>query len=65
MEEIQDLSDAFASKRLSPDNFPSNTEWLLTVEITGICLLLFGVGERLPPQEQAHETEGVPGAATA
>jgi molybdopterin-containing oxidoreductase family membrane subunit len=49
-EEIAGLSAAIASPRLSTQYFPSLAEWMLTVGIVGIGLLLFGLGEKLLPR---------------
>ena len=56
-EEIAGLSAAISSPRLSTEYFPSLAEWMLTVGIVGIGLLLFGLGEKLLPRtedEVAH-----------
>jgi molybdopterin-containing oxidoreductase family membrane subunit len=52
VEEIQGLSEAVASARVSAHYLPSVSEWLLTAGIIGLGLLLFGVGEKLLPMEQ-------------
>jgi len=51
-EEIRGLSEAIASARLTTSYFPSVTEWLLTVGVVGLGLLLFGFGELLLPKEK-------------
>jgi molybdopterin-containing oxidoreductase family membrane subunit len=50
-EEIQGLSRAFASARMTTHYVPSLSEWLVTLGIVGLGLLLFGIGERLLPEE--------------
>lgn len=52
VEEIKGISHAIASSRLSADYFPSVTEFLLTVGVFGIGLLLFGFGENYLPAEK-------------
>ncbi|HUP15650.1 MAG TPA: NrfD/PsrC family molybdoenzyme membrane anchor subunit [Acidimicrobiia bacterium] len=51
-EEIVGLSDAISSPRLSPEYFPSLSEWALTAGIVGLGLLLFGLGETLLPSQK-------------
>jgi protein NrfD len=53
-EEIRGLSAAVASARISTNYVPSSTEWLVTVGIVGLGLLLFGFGEMLMPKEVDH-----------
>jgi len=53
-EEIRGLSAAFASARISTNYAPSSTEWLVTIGIVGLGLLLFGFGEMLMPKEVDH-----------
>jgi Ni/Fe-hydrogenase subunit HybB-like protein len=66
-EEIQGLSRAIASARLTTHYVPSLTEWLVTVGVVGFGLLLFGFGELLLPKEPAAPVtvpvfgEGQPG----
>ena len=50
-EEIHGLSRAFASARMTTHYVPSLSEWLVTLGIVGLGLLLFGIGERLLPEE--------------
>jgi molybdopterin-containing oxidoreductase family membrane subunit len=50
-EEIQGLSRAFASARLTTHYVPSPSEWLVTLGVVGLGLLLFGLGEYLLPEE--------------
>jgi molybdopterin-containing oxidoreductase family membrane subunit len=52
-EEIRGLSQAIASARMTTLYVPSMTEWLLTIGVVGLGLLLFGFGELLLPKE--HE----------
>jgi len=59
-EEIQGISRAISSPRMSAQYFPSLSEWLLTLGIVGLGLLLFGLGEWLLPTEGT----GTPGAPT-
>ena len=58
--EIKGLSDAVASPRVSTQYFPSLMEWLVTMSIVGLGMLLFGLGEHLLPAE----TTGAPDLAT-
>jgi len=51
VEEIKGLDDAIASVRVSTDYFPSLMEWLVTMFIVGVGMLLFGLGEKLLPRE--------------
>lgn len=56
-EELKGLSEAVASPRMSASYFPSMSEWLLTANVVGFGLLLFGFGEVLLPhhrEEVAH-----------
>jgi molybdopterin-containing oxidoreductase family membrane subunit len=50
-EEIRGISQAVASARMSTHYFPSITEWLVTIGVVGLGLLLFGFGELLLPRE--------------
>lgn len=52
-EEIRGLSHAIASTRMTTLYVPSITEWLLTIGVVGLGLLLFGLGELLLPKEEA------------
>jgi len=58
-EQVKGLSDAFTSDRLSTDYVPSVMEWLFSVGIVGIGLVLFGVGEWLLPREHESAPEEV------
>jgi molybdopterin-containing oxidoreductase family membrane subunit len=61
-EEIHGLSRAFASARMTTHYVPSLSEWLVTLGIVGLGLLLFGIGERLLPEETgARPAAPVPG----
>lgn len=51
-EEIRGLSAAIASARMTTYYVPSASEWLVTVGIVGLGLLLFGFGELLLPKEK-------------
>lgn len=53
VEEIRGLSGAFASPRMTTFYVPSITEWLLTIGVVGLGMLLFGFGEWLLPKD--HE----------
>lgn len=53
VEEIEGITRAIASDRITTDYFPSISEWLLTAGVVGLGLLLFGLGEILLPRE--HE----------
>jgi protein NrfD len=50
-EEIRGLSRAFASARMTTHYVPSLSEWLVTLGVVGLGLLLFGFGEFLLPKE--------------
>ncbi len=52
-EEIRGLSRAFASARMTSNYFPSAGEWLLTLGVVGLGLLLFGLGELFLPKEES------------
>jgi molybdopterin-containing oxidoreductase family membrane subunit len=54
MEEVGGLTRAITSPRITTHYFPSLTEWLLSVGIVGIGLLLFGLGEQLLPPEHGE-----------
>jgi molybdopterin-containing oxidoreductase family membrane subunit len=56
VEEVRGISAAFASARLSTSYFPSLTEWLVSIGIAGLGLLLFGLGEMLMPEEPDDKT---------
>ena len=58
-EEIQGLTDAVDSRRISTQYFPSLMEWSVTLGIVGLGLLLFGLGEYLLPIE-SEEASHVP-----
>jgi molybdopterin-containing oxidoreductase family membrane subunit len=51
VEEVRGLSQAIASARMTTNYFPSATEWLVTLGVVGLGLLLFGFGELLLPKE--------------
>jgi molybdopterin-containing oxidoreductase family membrane subunit len=55
VEEIRGLAEAVSTPRMSADYFLSPMEWLLTVGISGLGMLLFGLGERLLPKLQTEE----------
>ncbi len=55
-EEIRGISQAIASARMTTYYVPSATEWLVTLGVVGLGLLLFGFGELLLPKE--HEEAG-------
>jgi molybdopterin-containing oxidoreductase family membrane subunit len=58
-EQVKGLSDAFTSDRLSTDYSPSAMEWLFSLGLVGIGLVLFGVGEWLLPKESESTPEEV------
>jgi len=47
--EIKGLETAVTSSRVSASYFPSAMEWLVTMSIVGLFLMLFGLGEKLLP----------------
>ena len=51
VEEVKGLDAAIASPRVSTQYFPSLMEWLLTMSIVGLGMLLFGLGEHFLPPE--------------
>jgi protein NrfD len=51
-EEVQGLSQAISSPRMATYYFPSATEWLVTIGIVGLGMILFGLGEMLLPKER-------------
>lgn len=51
VEEISGISQAFASARMTTVYVPSVSEWLVTLGVVGLGLLLFGLGELLLPRE--------------
>jgi len=55
VEEIGGIASAISSARLSTSYVPSLSEWLLTVGVVGLGLLLFGVGEWLLPAGHRRE----------
>jgi Ni/Fe-hydrogenase subunit HybB-like protein len=59
VEEVRGLSTAIASARMATNYVPSASEWLVTIGIVGLGLLLFGFGELLLPKETAMATERV------
>ncbi len=52
-EEIRGISQAIASARMTTYYVPSATEWLVTLGVVGLGLMLFGFGELLLPKEEA------------
>ncbi len=57
-EEIAGLSRAIASPRMTAYYVPSVMEWLVTIGIVGLGLLLFGFGELLLPKPGAAIASG-------
>jgi molybdopterin-containing oxidoreductase family membrane subunit len=57
IEEIRGITSAFSSPRMTLQYFPSAAEWLVTLGIVGLGLLLFGAGEMLLPakREEARD----------
>jgi len=53
-EQVKGLSDAFTSSRVTTDYTPSAMEWLFSLGIVGIGMVLFGIGEWFLPKQ--HET---------
>ncbi len=56
-EEIRGISQAIASARMTTYYVPSATEWLVTLGIVGLGLLLFGAGEMLLPKETGQRDD--------
>lgn len=56
VEEIEGLSEAISTPRITTTYFPSASEWLLTVGICGLGMLLFGIGERWLPRRGTEES---------
>lgn len=54
-EEIHGLATAISTPRLTANYVPTSSEWLLTIGIAGLGMLLFGLGERLLPHAHAEE----------
>lgn len=50
-EEIAGIAHAIASARYGADYFPSISEFLLSIGVLGMGLLLFGIGEKYLPNE--------------
>jgi molybdopterin-containing oxidoreductase family membrane subunit len=65
VEEIDGLTLAIDSDRITTDYFPSSAEWLLLAGIVGLGLLLFGLGETLLPREEPEEAVAFEGATEA
>jgi molybdopterin-containing oxidoreductase family membrane subunit len=55
VEEVHGLAAAVSTPRMTDTYFPSLSEWLLTLGISGLGMLLFGMGERLLPGSRAQE----------
>lgn len=51
-EEIRGISHAIASARMTTYYVPSLTEWLVTLGVVGLGLLVFGFGELLLPRDE-------------
>ena len=58
-EEIKGFTSAVTNDRITTDYFPSVMEWLVTLGIVGLGLLLFGLGEYLLPRS-SEEVDHVP-----
>lgn len=59
-EQVKGLSDAFDSSRVTTDYVPSAMEWLFSLGIVGIGLVMFGIGEWFlpkPPEESRTTAE--------
>ncbi len=50
VEEIHGLAASVDTPRITPTYFPSLSEWLLTIGISGLGMLLFGLGDALLPR---------------
>lgn len=57
VEEIRGLSQAISSPRMTTLYVPSLTEWLLTLNIIGFGMLLFGLAEWFLPREEAETVD--------
>ena len=55
VEEIKGLATAVTSQRANVLYFPSLTEWMLTIGVSGLGMLMFGLGEILLPKEKHQE----------
>ncbi len=55
VEEVHGLAEAVSTPRMTETYFPSLSEWLLTVGISGFGMLLFGLGERWLPRSSEQE----------
>lgn len=52
VEEVKGLATAITSERASILYFPSVSEWTLTIGLSGLGMLMFGLGEALLPKEK-------------
>jgi molybdopterin-containing oxidoreductase family membrane subunit len=57
VEEIRGLSRAISSPRMTTLYVPSLTEWLLTLNIIGFGMLIFGLAEWFLPREEAETVD--------
>jgi protein NrfD len=55
VEEIHGLAAAVSTPRMTATYAPSPSEWLLTIGVSGLGMLLFGLGEWLLPKSYAEE----------
>jgi molybdopterin-containing oxidoreductase family membrane subunit len=55
VEEIHGLTAAVSTPRITATYFPSAIEWLLTIGVSGLGMLLFGLGEKLLPKLRTEE----------
>lgn len=54
-EELHGLTSAISTNRISTEYFPSQTEWLVSLAVLGLGILLFGLGEILLPEENSKQ----------
>jgi protein NrfD len=59
VEEIRGLTAAVSTQRITSEYFPSLSEWLLTLGISGLGLILFGFGELLLPHTDKEADNAV------
>lgn len=55
VEEVRGMAAAVSTPRITEGYFPSLSEWLLTISVSGLGMLAFGLGERWLPRPSAQE----------